>query len=646
MFLLSKFIPRKSRYYYRAVLLILFVLVGLIISTVSIFVSGYFQLNAMHKEFKASAKSTLTYKQNFLDTQTSNFENYIIAVARTPEFEGFLKENPNNDTHEKNHISQIMMAITHADPNIMQFRFLGKNGYEAIRVERDSIGDSPYIVDKNSLQNKGERYYFIETKEIARDKVWFSNVDLNMEHGKIVQPIVPTLRVAKPYYFNGEFRGILIINIFMKNILAEVMESELFHVAIVDKDSHILTNNLKGYDEDEKEWTRYLENSKDIRFTLSNNGDNFLLNLIYHKQHSTLELSKIIKNGEGLKIVLEEKTEELVGHLKAITDYILVMSIIVFVISFPLAFVLSRYPLKLHDKLEKFKDDLKKQLEIVDKYVYMSRTDLDGNIISVSTAFTKLTGYSKDELVGVKHNILKDKDTPSSVYEDMWNNILKGNNWTGILKNVRKNGDLYWVKNHVAPVIQNGQVTGFTAIRENITDQKLIEEISITDELTGAYNRRFFNQIFSKELKRAKRKDDMFCIAMFDIDYFKKYNDTYGHIKGDKALQQVVTAISSKLQRASDYLFRVGGEEFIVIYSEMKSFDEAEHFSSKLVKAVEAIKIEHKSSEISDVLTISLGLLNVTPECDMNEDAILQRIDELLYRAKKAGRNQLVSLEC
>ena len=176
--------------------------------------------------------------------------------------------------------------------------------------------------------------------------------------------------------------------------------------------------------------------------------------------------------------------------------------------------------------------------------------------------------------------------------------------------------------------------------------QKLIEEISIKDELTQAYNRRFFNQIFSKELKRARRKGDMFCIAMFDIDYFKKYNDTYGHLKGDEALQKVVTGVLNELQRPGDYLFRVGGEEFIIIYSEMQSFAEAKKFSNKLIMAVEDLKIEHKASLNVDVLTISLGLLTIIPPCFMDNDNILQRIDELLYQAKENGRNQIISQEC
>jgi diguanylate cyclase (GGDEF)-like protein len=133
---------------------------------------------------------------------------------------------------------------------------------------------------------------------------------------------------------------------------------------------------------------------------------------------------------------------------------------------------------------------------------------------------------------------------------------------------------------------------------------------------------------------------------MFDIDFFKKYNDTYGHVKGDEALQKVVLEISNKLQRPSDYLFRVGGEEFMIIYTDTQSLKEAEKFSLKIVKAVESINLEHKTSECANVLTISMGLLNVTPKCNMDEDTILKVIDDLLYRAKDRGRNQLVSREC
>ena len=616
---------------------------GYIIATISILVGGYYQLNAINEEFDSSAKSTLLYKQGYIDTQIHNFKNYIFAIDETSEFQTFTKNNTHNSSDEKEHITSLMMAITRADPNIMQFRFIADNGAETIRIDRNSIGDKPYVVDQYLLQNKAQRYYFQETKSIAQGQVWFSNLDLNIEHGEIVKPIVPTLRVAKPYFSNGTFKGILIVNIFMKNILQNVITSELFHVSLIDKDSYILTCNDK---EDTKEWTRYLQKNKGLKYTLSKEGNSFFIDLLFEKKYKTLELSHIIRNTEGLKIVLEEKTEKLIEHTESIIEYMLVMIIIVFIISFPIVAILSRYPLQLHDELKKYKDDLENQMDILDKYVYMTTTDLGGNITDVSNAFTELSGYTKDELIGQNHRILRDPTTPPRFYQEMWSTITKGNSWTGEIKNLNKSGDIFCIKAHIAPMIEDGKIVGFTSIRENITDQKRIEEISIRDELTQAYNRRFFNQTFPKELKRSKRNSGVFCIAMFDIDYFKKYNDTYGHLKGDEVLQKVVKQVNAKLKREGDYLFRVGGEEFIVIYPNMENVEKAKAFALKLVRAVEDLQIEHSESLSSDFLTISLGALSIKPSCSINENEILKRIDKLLYEAKESGRNRSIFAEC
>ena len=618
--------------------------VGFVISATSIVVSGYYQLNALNKELNESADATLFSKKKFMQTQINNFKNYLATIDKTSEFNDFLKKSQISNSHSKEHVVSIMMAVINSDANVMKFRFIDKDGFETIRINRDAIDKSPYLTDAKYLQDKSQRYYFKELRKLPEDKIWFSNIDLNMEYGKVVQPIIPTLRIAKSYYVNNEFKGTLVISIFMNELLNEVVSSELFDIFVIDKESYILASNLNTGSEDKKGWAKYLQEKENTKYAAAKS--NFLLALLFQKRYFDTELSDVIQNDEGIKIVLEKRIEKLLDYAKDIIDYMFVMSIIVFAISFPVAAVLSRYPLRQHQELKNTKEKLEQELDIIDKYVYMTKTDLDGDITYVSEAFSKLSGYSKGELMGKNHRILKSPEYPPSYFKKMWDTLLDGKSWESSIKNVAKNGDAFWVSNHITPIIDNGKITGFTAIRENITDQKIIEEISIKDELTQAYNRRYFNQIFSKELRSAKRRGDIFCIAMFDIDYFKKYNDTYGHIKGDKTLQNIVDKMSNNLQRSGDYLFRVGGEEFIIIYSGMKSLEEAEDFSSKIVISAEALQIEHKTSEISDVLTISLGLLNITPECNIDEDTILKRIDELLYRAKEGGRNRVVSQEC
>lgn len=642
--LLSKLISKKRKNYYRFVLILIFMFVGFVISATSIVVSGYYQLNALNKELNESAEATLFSKKKFMQTQINNFKNYIVTIDKTSEFNDFLKTSQIDKVHAKEHLISIMMAVVNSDANVMKFRFIDKEGFEVIRINRDAVNKSPYLTDAKSLQDKSNRYYFQELRKVPKDRVWFSDIDLNMEYGEIMQPVTPTLRIAKSYYVNNEFKGTLIISIFMNELLNEIVNSELFNISVIDKESYLLASNLKTNKEDTRKWAKYLKEREDVKYTVAKS--NFLLALLFPKRYFDAELSDVIQNDEGIKIVLEKRIEKLLDYAKDIIDYMLVMSIIVFAISFPIAAILSRYPLRQHEELKNTKEKLEQELDIIDKYVYMTKTDLEGDITYVSEAFSKLSGYSKDELMGKNHRILKSPEYPSSYFTKMWDTLLEGKSWESSIKNIAKNGNAFWVSNHITPIIDDGKITGFTAIRENITDQKIIEEISIKDELTQAYNRRYFNQIFAKELNSAKRKGYMFCVAMFDIDYFKKYNDTYGHIKGDEVLKSVVNKVSANLQRGGDYLFRVGGEEFIIIYSGMKSLEEAEEFSSKVVISVEALDIEHKTSLNSNVLTISLGLLNITPECDIDEDAILKRVDELLYRAKEGGRNRVVSQEC
>ncbi|MFT7003868.1 MAG: diguanylate cyclase (GGDEF)-like protein/PAS domain S-box-containing protein [Sulfurimonas sp.] len=642
--LICRLIPKDSKYHYHLVLGSVFLFVSLLILATSMFVTAYYQLNAIHKEFDSSAIKTLKAKKNFLSSQTNHFKTYLQAVDSTLEFDDFIK-NSSKNIASKEHIKSIMMAVSQSNPDIMQFRFIDSSGFESLRIDRDFIGKQPYVVDEKNLQNKADRYYFKDIKKLAQSEVWFSKIDLNTERGKITKPLVPTIRVAKPYYFNGEFKGILIVNVFMEKILKEIMQSDLFNVAILDKNSYFLTNNLSGYNSDQKEWTRYLKTKSEVKYKENQNADNFFIKFLFEKKYSTVDISKIVENDDGLQIIIEEKIEKFIEHAKNIVDYIAIMVLVVFIIAFPVAILLSRYPLKLHNELKESRDDLEHQLDIIDQYVYMSITDLDGNILEVSTAFENISGYSKDELIGQKLSIIKSQNTPNDVYKNMWEKILLGKKWSGELENTAKDGKSYWIKNNITPIF-SPELSGFTLIGEDITAQKIIEEISIKDELTQAYNRRYFNQIFPIELQRAKREKGLFNIAMLDIDYFKKYNDTYGHLEGDNALKAVVSHLSKKLQRAGDYLFRVGGEEFIIIYSAIKTFEEAKEFSSEIVKTVENIQMEHKTSECNNVVTISLGLLSVKPSCEMDVEKILQRIDELLYKSKNNGRNQATFEEC
>ena len=280
-------------------------------------------------------------------------------------------------------------------------------------------------------------------------------------------------------------------------------------------------------------------------------------------------------------------------------------------------------------------------LKIVDENVLISITNKDGIIIDASQAFCKLTGYDKSELIGKSHSILRDKDTPVIFYEKLWEDILSGKKFDAEIKNRKKDGELYWAKLTITPVYKDGEIINFTAIRQDITNKKKLELLAIKDELTGLYNRRYFNKIMDKEIRRVKRENSTLSLLCIDIDYFKKYNDTFGHPKGDEVLSLIATTLKTFCARSTDYVFRMGGEEFCVIYSG-STIEESLAYSNELVNKISLMNIEHKDNEI---LTISAGLVTLQGQNIIDEKTIYKYADDALYEAKQNGRNQVILSE-
>lgn len=281
--------------------------------------------------------------------------------------------------------------------------------------------------------------------------------------------------------------------------------------------------------------------------------------------------------------------------------------------------------------------ELQDYIDIVNENIIISSTDKDGIITNASKAFCKVSGYTKEELIGNTHRIIRHPDTPKSFYKNMWDTLLSGKEWKGEIKNRNKEGNDYWVLSVIKPVFKNNQIVGFTALRTNITNKKHIEHLSITDELTQLYNRRFFNSKIEEEINRAKRSNKYFSFLIMDIDFFKEYNDTYGHQEGDTALEKVAEVLRKYTNRSSDFAFRLGGEEFGIITTMER--EKVFEFGNKIRSEIENLQIEHKNSTISKYLTISIGITSKQGSNITNSNTIYKESDEALYTAKKNGRN-------
>ena len=284
-------------------------------------------------------------------------------------------------------------------------------------------------------------------------------------------------------------------------------------------------------------------------------------------------------------------------------------------------------------ELSESQANLARYVDIVDRYVISSQTDLNGVILDASTAFCEVSGYSRKELIGQPHSIVRHPDTPQSTYEGLWDTITQGNAWAGELQNKAKDGSYYWLDARIDPIrSKTGDIYGYISIRQNITDKKQVEKLSITDSLTELNNRMHLDKVLLDEFRRMTRYSLDLSIILCDIDFFKMINDNYGHLVGD----QVLISISKILRlycRDVDVVGRWGGEEFLIICRET-NVEGAMIVADKL----RALISDHVFPRVGHK-TASFGVTLAVPD-EPVEDA-LQRADQALYRAKELGRNRV-----
>ncbi len=209
-------------------------------------------------------------------------------------------------------------------------------------------------------------------------------------------------------------------------------------------------------------------------------------------------------------------------------------------------------------------------------------------------------------------------------------------------------GDYIWIRDVVHVVRKNGEVEALVGFMFDISERKRTEEklialqkefeaLSYKDGLTGVSNRRSFDSVLDIEWEDARIHEQSLGLIFLDIDFFKQYNDTYGHLQGDDCLKKVASLLREASGREKDFFARFGGEEFVFVLPnthKAQAIELAEHCR----KIIEDAVIEHRASD-EGILTISLGVDVIVPGVKGGGAGLVGRVDRLLYRAKQAGRN-------
>jgi diguanylate cyclase (GGDEF)-like protein/PAS domain S-box-containing protein len=279
----------------------------------------------------------------------------------------------------------------------------------------------------------------------------------------------------------------------------------------------------------------------------------------------------------------------------------------------------------------------------------------------VNPAFERMTGYSSEEITNINRRYLQNNDREQAELKIVKNAIKAGQYCLVIVRNYRKDGTMFWNELSISPIYDaNGVVTNFIGIQKDVTAKVLIrqqlrdenqsleairvnlEQLAIKDGLTGIYNRRFFDMQFDIQWRIARRINEPLTLIMIDVDYFKQFNDIYGHIVGDNALKRVADSLNRSFLRSSDFVARYGGEEFVVLSVGMTQ-EQAALFTATLCQRVRDLGIPHSASS-TGYITVSIGFSVHAFVTHDHSSVLLGRADNALYAAKQRGRDQSFSL--
>lgn len=335
--------------------------------------------------------------------------------------------------------------------------------------------------------------------------------------------------------------------------------------------------------------------------------------------------------------------------LDEISIYKVKVGFLLFVLSMLMYIVYKLYILNIKKSFE-----INEMGNILDKYVPFSKTDKEGYITYVGQAMEDLTGYTKEELIGNTHSLVKNTEMDPLVYQELWETILRKEVYVGEILNQKKNGTPYWVEVTIIPNLEGGEIVSFSTYRVDISNRKALEvekskthvqtvellavnqaleKLSRLDTLTQIPNRFNLDTAMQIRYDMYKRHKKVFSVILMDIDYFKKVNDTFGHLVGDEVLKSVANLIRSNI-RDTDFLGRWGGEEFMIICEETNS--------SGAYNLAEKIRLSIQDNEFHLVghKTISLGVAEIEEKISINE--LIKKADDALFYAKNAGRNKSI----
>jgi len=351
---------KKNKFYSLIIkqLYLSFILFAFITGLVTYFVIDYQSKKSIETSAYKNAEKKLQEKEKKFEAFIKKTEIMLHSIRESKIFNNYL----DNQKEYEAILNDYFYIMANSHYSFMQFRYIDKNGMEKIRVDRKTQGDTPFLVEKEKLQNKSNRYYFSESKTKPYHKVWFSNLDLNIEHGNVEIPYKPTLRAMLPVYKQGEFNGIIIINYFMDQVLKHLLSDIVYDFKLINNYGEILVSTNEN-----ESWGSYKDKKLTIKDLYPYKYKNFLNqnsykdDMYFSKKFSNVELPlKLI-------LILNINKKYISDGTKNIFEENFIYGIVFIIFSLLFSFLFAK---KLNLVFNKHEDEMQKvmhELEISKK---------------------------------------------------------------------------------------------------------------------------------------------------------------------------------------------------------------------------------------------------------------------------------------
>lgn len=406
-------------------------------------------------------------KENKISTYVNSVDKHLLSIVNNKLFQNYIKDGSN-----KEYINELFKTTIFTGHGILQIKYINKNEDDVVSERTVNSNNLKFHISKRIDQQTLTR---LKKEEVG--SLWHSKIGLNIEKETIQKELVPI-------FVSGINlgHGVLRFYISSKKISERMLEKN-HNIVLVDKSCNTIIDS-KG----EFSWSKYLNKDQKLDILLSEK-DCKSLQVATTKTDKYISVKLNVTNSEDdavLVLIYPDfgtiiNTEMYFVYTPILIWTIIFAIILAYLFSKPMANMtnkIERLNNKLDKKVEQRTAQLKDSLRTIDKYVMRSMTDTDGVILNVSEAFCNVSQYSKQELIGQNHSIIRHPDTNDKVFTNMWATIQSGKSWDGKLKNLAKDGSYYWVKAHIEPNFINDEIVSYTAIRTKISNAVKLEELN------------------------------------------------------------------------------------------------------------------------------------------------------------------------